>query len=69
MDNEIEIGESELKKIKPNECGLVYDETRGVLIAVCNKNGEIRIMRRRWRNFEDGNCSWNEVHENRYHRS
>ena len=47
MDNEIEIGEHELKKIKPNECGLVYDETRGVLIAVCNKNGVIKIIKKR----------------------
>jgi hypothetical protein len=47
MDNEIEIGADELKKIKPNECGLVYDETRGVLIAVCNRNGEIRIIKKR----------------------
>jgi len=47
MDNEIEIGEHELKKIKPNECGLVYDEKRGVLIAVCNKNGEIKIIKKR----------------------
>lgn len=47
MDNEIEIQEVELKKIKPNECGLVYDETRGVLIAVCNKNGEVKIIKKR----------------------
>jgi len=47
MDNEIEIRADELKKIKPNECGLVYDEKRGMLIAVCNKNGEIRIMKKR----------------------
>jgi|GEM_PF-6846389 len=47
MDNEIEIRADELKKIKPNECGLVYDEKRGMLIAVCNKNGEIRIVKKR----------------------
>jgi len=47
MDNEIEIRAEELKKIKPNECGLVYDETRGMLIAVCNKNGEIKIIKKR----------------------
>ncbi|MBU3966134.1 MAG: hypothetical protein KKG76_01990 [Euryarchaeota archaeon] len=47
MDNEIEIRADELKKIKPNECGLVYDEKRGMVIAVCNKNGEIRIMKKR----------------------
>lgn len=47
MDNGIEIGADELKKIKPNECGLVYDEKRGMLIAVCNKNGDIRIIKKR----------------------
>ncbi len=47
MDNEIEIRADELKKIKPNECGLVYDEKRGMLIAVCNKNGEINIIKKR----------------------
>ncbi len=47
MDNEIEIRADELKKIKPNECGLVYDEKRGMLIAVCNKNGEIKIIKKR----------------------
>lgn len=47
MDDEIEIRADELKKIKPNECGLVYDEKRGMVIAVCNKNGEIRIMKKR----------------------
>ncbi len=47
MDNEIEIRVDELKKIKPNECGLVYDEKRGMLIAVCNKNGDIRIIKKR----------------------
>lgn len=47
MDNEIEIRADELKKIKPNECGLVYDEKRGMLIAVCNKNGDIRIIKKR----------------------
>lgn len=46
MNNEIEITANELKKIKPNECGLVYDETRGMLIAVCNKNGEIKILKK-----------------------
>jgi len=47
MDNKIEIKSDELKKIKPNECGLVYDETRGMLIAICNKNGEIKIIKKR----------------------
>ncbi len=47
MDNEIEIRAEELKKIKPNECGLVYDEKRGMLIAICNKNGEIKIIKKR----------------------
>jgi len=47
MDNEIEIRADELKKIKPNECGLVYDEKRGMLIAICNKNGEIKIIKKR----------------------
>lgn len=26
MDNEVEIKAAELNKLKPNECGLVYDE-------------------------------------------
>lgn len=47
MDNEIEISTEELKKIKSNECGLIYDETRGMLIAVCNKKGEIKIIKKR----------------------
>ncbi len=47
MDDEIEIREDELRKIKPNECGLVYDEKRGMLIAVCNKNGNISFIKKR----------------------
>ncbi len=47
MDNEIEIRADELKKIKPDECGLVYDEKRGMLIAVCNKNGKISFIKKR----------------------
>jgi hypothetical protein len=47
MDNEIEISDEEIKKIKPDECGIVYDEARGVLIAVCNKKGEIKIIKKR----------------------
>lgn len=45
MDNEIKA--NEMKKLKPDECGLVYDEVRGILIAVCNKNGELSILKRR----------------------
>jgi hypothetical protein len=47
MDNKIEIKADELRKIKPNECGLVYDEKRGMLIAVCNKNGKISFIKKR----------------------
>ncbi|MBU3966067.1 MAG: hypothetical protein KKG76_01640 [Euryarchaeota archaeon] len=47
MDNEIKIRADELKKIKPNECGLVYDEKRGMLIAVCNTNGKISFIKKR----------------------
>ncbi|MDI6916844.1 MAG: hypothetical protein QMC80_03515 [Thermoplasmatales archaeon] len=32
-----------LKVLKPNECGLMYDEKKGLLIGFCNKNGEIKI--------------------------
>jgi len=45
MDNEIRV--SEMKKLKPDECGLVYDEVRGILIAVCNKDGKLSILKRR----------------------
>ena len=47
MDNEIEIRAEELKKIRPDECGLVYDQKRGLLIAVCNKKGEIKILKKK----------------------
>jgi hypothetical protein len=29
--------------LKPNECALIYDEKRGKLLAVCNKNGKIEV--------------------------
>jgi hypothetical protein len=32
-----------LKVLKPNECGLIYDEKRDFLIGICNKDGEIKI--------------------------
>lgn len=47
MNNEIKIEADVLKKLKSNECGLIYDETRGLLVAVCNKNGEIKILKQR----------------------
>jgi len=33
-----------IKIIKPNECGLIYDEKRDFLIGLCNKDGKIKIM-------------------------
>jgi len=47
INNEPEIRADMLKKLKSNECGLIYDETRGLMIAVCNKNGEIKILKKR----------------------
>jgi hypothetical protein len=47
MSNELELRVNALKKLKSNECGLIYDEKRGLLIAVCNKNGELKILRQR----------------------
>jgi len=41
-----------LKTLKPNECGIIYDEIRGLLIGICNKNGEIIKKRRKLRRFE-----------------
>jgi hypothetical protein len=43
MDKEIEeLLKSDKMKIKPSECGLIYDDKRGLLVAICNKDGEIR---------------------------
>lgn len=47
INNEPEIRADMLKKLKSDECGLIYDETRGLIIAVCNKNGEIKILKQR----------------------
>jgi hypothetical protein len=32
-----------VKTLKPNECAIVYDEERGLLLGVCNKNGRIEV--------------------------
>lgn len=32
-----------LKVLKPNECGLIFDEKRGLLVGVCNKDGAIQV--------------------------
>jgi hypothetical protein len=32
-----------LKVLKPNECGLIYDEKRDLLIGICNKDGKIEV--------------------------
>jgi len=32
-----------LKTLKPKECGLLYDDKRGLLIGICNKNGDLEI--------------------------
>ncbi len=47
MNNEIDINSVMLKKLKPDECGLIYDETRGILLAVCNRNGKIEIFKQK----------------------
>jgi len=36
-----------LKTLKPNECGIIYDEIRGLLIGICNKNGELKIIKKK----------------------
>lgn len=45
MSSELEFRANALKKLKSDECGLIYDEKRGLMIAVCNKNGELKILR------------------------
>jgi hypothetical protein len=43
MDKEIEeLLKSDKMKIKPSECGLIYDDKRGLRVGICNKDGEIR---------------------------
>ena len=34
-----------LKVLKPDECALAYDEKKGVLIGVCNKDGKLKFRR------------------------
>lgn len=36
-----------LERSSPMNCGLVYDEKRGMLIAVCNKNGKVSFLKKR----------------------
>lgn len=45
MTEEIErlLKSEKLKILKPDECGLLFDEKKGLLIGVCNKDGEIRV--------------------------
>jgi hypothetical protein len=45
MDKEIEelLKSDKIKIIKPSECGLIYDDKRGLLIGLCNKDGEIKV--------------------------
>lgn len=32
-----------LKIIKPNECGLLYDEKHDKIITICNRDGNLEI--------------------------
>lgn len=34
-----------LKVLKPNECGIVYDEKAGVLLGLYNKDGELKTRK------------------------
>lgn len=34
-----------LKILKPNECGLIYDENRGIIYGICNKDGKFTVRR------------------------
>ena len=45
VDKELEgfLKSEKIKTLKPDECGLIYDEKRGLVIGVCNKNGEIKV--------------------------
>ncbi|MDI6902638.1 MAG: hypothetical protein QMC77_02735 [Methanocellales archaeon] len=45
MDKTLEefLKSEKVKTLKPDECGLIYDEKRGLLIGVCNKDGEIKV--------------------------
>lgn len=38
-----------LKIIKPNECGLLYDEKQERLITICNKDGNLEIKEKKLR--------------------
>ncbi len=40
---ERQLEEKLVRILKPNECALIYDEKRGRLLAICNKNGKIEI--------------------------
>jgi len=44
VDKELEefLKSEKVKTLKPNECGLIYDEKRGLLIGVCNKDEKLR---------------------------
>lgn len=46
-ESEIEklLKSDKLKVLKPNECGIIYDEKAGVLVGVCNKDGEFKVSR------------------------
>lgn len=32
-----------VKILEPNACALIYDQARGLLIGVCNKDGELKV--------------------------
>ncbi len=43
MSDEGLLKSEKIKTLKPDECGLLYDEERGLLIGFCNKDGDISI--------------------------
>ena len=38
-----------LKIIKPNECGLLYDEKHDKIITICNRDGNLEIKEKKLR--------------------
>lgn len=45
MTEEIEelLKSEKIKTLKPNECALFYDEKKGKLVGICNKDGKLEI--------------------------
>ncbi len=44
--------EEKVKILKPDECAIIYDDKRGLLVGVCNEKGKISFISKRVEEFQ-----------------